>query len=118
LLSNGVKYSRIGTQVRLKADVEGSQILIAVSDRGVGIADEDLPFIFGDFYVGKSAPPSERGSGLGLAITRRIIEAHGGSITVESALEKGSTFLIRLPVAGGGARNHSNLETRVVANSN
>jgi signal transduction histidine kinase len=64
----------------------------------VGIAKDDLPHIFGDFYVGKSAPKAERGSGLGLAITRRIIEAHGGSISVESALEKGSTFVISLPI--------------------
>ena len=71
-----------------------------MTDRGVGIAEEDLPFIFGDFYIAKSAPESERGSGLGLAITRRIIEAHGGSISVESALKKGSTFMIRLPVMG------------------
>ena len=115
LLSNAVKYSRIGTQVRIKAEVEDRQILISVTDRGVGIAEEDLPFIFGDFYVGRSAPPSERGSGLGLAITRRIIEAHGGSISVESALDKGSTFLIRLPVSGSRLKSEPKLESSVVA---
>jgi signal transduction histidine kinase len=56
-----------------------------------------LPFIFNDFYAGKAAPATERGSGIGLAIARRIIEAHGGTISVESELGKGSTFVIRLP---------------------
>jgi len=118
LISNAVKYSRIATQVRIKAEQEGDQVVISVTDRGVGISQEDLPFIFGDFYVGRSAPPSERGSGLGLAITRRIIEAHGGSIAVESALDKGSTFWIRLPVAGSDPRQSTQLEASVSASSN
>jgi signal transduction histidine kinase len=98
LLSNAIKYSRIGSQIRVKAERSQDEIEVTVSDRGVGISDEDLPFIFGDFYVGKSAPVAERGSGLGLAISRRIVEAHGGSIRVESALEKGSTFFLRFPI--------------------
>ena len=98
IVNNAIKYSRMGSKIRIEATTEEDEILISVTDRGVGIAEEDLPFIFGDFYVAKSAPESERGSGLGLAITRRIIEAHGGSISVESALDKGSTFMIRLPV--------------------
>ena len=117
LISNAVKYSRIATQVRIKAEQEEDQVVISVTDRGVGISQEDLPFIFGDFYVGQSAPPSERGSGLGLAITRRIIEAHGGSIAVESALDKGSTFWIRLPVAGPGPKESTQLEASVGASS-
>jgi signal transduction histidine kinase len=63
----------------------------------VGISKDDLPYVFGDFYVGKSAPEEARGSGIGLAITKRIIEAHDGSISVESSLGKGSTFTIQLP---------------------
>jgi signal transduction histidine kinase len=73
-------------------------VLITVTDRGVGISEEDLPFIFGDFYVGNVSTEGERGSGIGLAITKRIIEAHDGSISVDSALGKGSTFVIRLPL--------------------
>lgn len=98
LLSNAIKYSRIETQIRVQAAHQDDALVITVADRGVGISEEDLPYIFGDFYVGESAPPAERGVGLGLAITRRIIEAHEGTISVESALEKGSTFTIRLPV--------------------
>lgn len=100
IVSNAIKYSRMGSKIRIKASVEENKVIIAVTDRGVGIAEEDLPFVFDDFYIAESAPEAERGSGLGLAITRRIIEAHSGSISVESALEKGSTFMIRLPVMG------------------
>lgn len=115
LVGNAVKYSRTGTQVRVRAALEDNQVLISVADRGVGISEEDLPFIFGDFYIGKSAPASERGAGLGLAITRRIIEAHGGSISVESALDKGSTFTIRLPVL---TSEPMNIAASTVENSN
>lgn len=102
LIGNAIKYTRMGSRIHVKATREGETIAIAVMDRGVGISKEDLPFIFGDFYVGKSAPVAERGTGLGLAITRRIVEAHGGSISVESALDKGSTFIIRLPAFKAG----------------
>lgn len=97
LIGNSIKYSRMGSRIHVKAERQGEAVLIAVMDRGVGISKEDLPYVFGDFYVGKSAPVDERGSGLGLALTRRIIEAHDGSISVESSLGKGSTFMIRLP---------------------
>ena len=100
IVNNAIKYSRMGSIIRIETKPEEDDIVISVTDRGVGIGEEDLPYIFGDFYIAKSAPEAERGSGLGLAITRRIIEAHGGSISVESALEKGSTFIIRLPVLG------------------
>jgi signal transduction histidine kinase len=97
LINNAIKYSRMESQVHVSAEEEADEILVSVTDRGVGISNEDLPFIFGDFYVGESAPEAERGSGLGLGITRRIVEAHDGTIMVESALGKGSTFMIRLP---------------------
>jgi two-component system sensor histidine kinase/response regulator len=97
LIGNAVKYSRMGSRIHITAEKQGASILIAVMDRGVGISKEDLPYIFGDFYVGKSAPAEARGNGIGLAITRRIVEAHDGTITVESSLGKGSTFIIRLP---------------------
>jgi two-component system sensor histidine kinase/response regulator len=117
LLSNSIKYSRIETQIRVTAAQDEDELVITIADRGVGIAEEDLPFIFGDFYVGESAPPSERGVGLGLAITRRIIEAHGGSILVESALGKGSTFTIRLPVIESEVGNNTLVKADSLANS-
>jgi signal transduction histidine kinase len=98
LLGNAIKYSRMGSQIFVTAEEKEDDILISVADRGVGISEEDLPFIFGDFYVGDTSPNGERGSGLGLAITKRITEAHDGSLSVDSALGKGSTFVIRLPI--------------------
>jgi signal transduction histidine kinase len=98
LLGNSIKYSRMGSKIFISVGEEGDEVLITVTDRGVGISEEDLPFIFGDFYVGNVSTEGERGSGIGLAITKRIIEAHDGSISVDSALGKGSTFVIRLPL--------------------
>ncbi len=100
LLGNAVKFSRTGGRVHVSARREGNGVAITVADSGVGIAREDLPFIFEGFFVGKSRAGAERGSGLGLAITRRIIEAHHGVISVVSELGKGSTFLVRLPAIG------------------
>ncbi|MCX7827570.1 MAG: HAMP domain-containing histidine kinase, partial [Verrucomicrobiae bacterium] len=97
ILGNAIKYSHPNTTVRVTASAAAGEVVIAVADAGVGIAKEDLPFIFGDFYRGKAGLQMESGCGLGLAISRRIVEAHGGSITVESQSGKGSTFTIRLP---------------------
>lgn len=117
LLGNAVKYSRMGSQIHISAEEKEGQISIAVSDRGVGVSEDDLPFIFGDFYIGKSAPEEERGSGLGLAITRRIVEAHDGSLSVESALDKGSTFVIRLPVIKTDIHNEPALDAGILVNN-
>jgi len=96
LLNNAVKYSRSGTTVRVTATEEQGQVAIAVADAGIGIAAEDLPRVFEDFYRAASAA-GEAGCGLGLPLSRRIIEAHGGTISVTSEPGKGSTFVIRLP---------------------
>jgi signal transduction histidine kinase len=117
LIGNAVKYSRMGSQIFVTAEAEEGEILIAVKDRGVGISEEDLPLIFGDFYVGEIAPIGDRGSGLGLAITRRIIEAHHGTISVESALDKGSTFMIRLPSWDPENQNQPAIDAVVLENS-
>jgi signal transduction histidine kinase len=72
-----------------------------VSDTGSGIAPQDLPHIFDRFYRADKARQRDDsgGSGLGLAIAKAIVDAHGGTISVESALGKGTTFTIALPVA-------------------
>jgi signal transduction histidine kinase len=88
----------MGGHVSISAEEKGEHVHITVTDDGVGIAQEDLPHLFEDFYIGKSKTEGERRSGVGLAITRRIIEAHDGMITVESELGKGSTFVIQLPI--------------------
>jgi signal transduction histidine kinase len=95
LLNNAVKYSRSGTTVHVTATEEAGQVAITVADQGIGIAAEDLPRVFEDFY--RATGTGEQGCGLGLPLSRRIIEAHGGTISVTSEPGKGSTFTIRLP---------------------
>jgi signal transduction histidine kinase len=99
LLSNAVKYSPQGSQITVRARHEKNRLSVSVSDKGPGIPPEALPNIFERFY---RVPGTERhitGTGLGLTITQQIIEAHGGEITVESELGKGTTFTFTLPVA-------------------
>lgn len=100
LLGNAVKFSRLGEPVRVEAACREGTVAISVIDTGVGIPPEELPSVIRGLAPSKAGLESERGSGLGLGITRRIVEAHNGSITVESDLGKGSTFTIRLPSAG------------------
>ena len=97
ILGNAIKYSRTGGRVSISTEKSADELLISIADNGVGISKEDLPYIFNDFYAAKSDRRGEQSSGLGLAIARRIIEAHNGSISVESELGKGSTFVIHLP---------------------
>lgn len=101
LLTNSVKYSQIGGEIKVTASQTDNQILIAVTDNGVGITEEDINFIFADFYRGENLPEGERSSGVGLTITKNIIEAHDGTIDVKSEIGKGSTFTIRLPLVNG-----------------
>ena len=75
------------------------QLEISISDNGMGISKRDLPYIFDRFYRGEvKKTEGIKGSGIGLTIVKRIIEAHGGSISVESEEGAGTKFLIKLPV--------------------
>ncbi len=98
LVGNAVKYTHPGGRVTVSAAVEAGQVVVAVADTGIGIAAEDVPSVFDAFYRGKLGPDAEAGCGLGLALTRRIIEAHHGTISVESEIGRGTTFTVRLPV--------------------
>ncbi len=111
ILGNAIKYSRPSSRIHIKARGEEKDVLISVTDTGPGISKEDLPYIFNDFYSGKAAPAAERGSGIGLAVARRIVEAHNGTISVESELGKGSTFAIRLPAIKPELQRERTLET-------
>ena len=98
LLENAITHTPEGGRVAVSARVIDGAIEVTVSDTGPGIAPEDLPRIFDRFY--RADPSRERstgGAGLGLTIARRLVEAHGGAIEVESALGKGSRFILRLP---------------------
>ncbi len=98
LLSNALKYSKDHGEITIMAEKEGNEIVIRVKDTGIGIAEGDLPFIFERFYrADKSRSRQSGGIGVGLTITRAIIEAHEGTIRVNSEFGRGSEFIIRLP---------------------
>jgi signal transduction histidine kinase len=96
LLSNAVKFTPSGGKVTLAARATGDQVVISVRDTGIGIRPEDQERIFEEFYqVGASR--TQEGTGLGLALTRRLVELHGGQLTVESEPGVGSTFTVTMP---------------------
>jgi two-component system phosphate regulon sensor histidine kinase PhoR len=99
LISNAVNYSPDGGKVTITAKGLGEYIEVKVEDTGVGIAPEELPKIFDKFYRVKH-PKTRRviGTGLGLAIVKGAVEAHHGTIDVESVLDNGTTFRVLLPV--------------------
>jgi two-component system OmpR family sensor kinase len=101
LVDNALKFTRTGGQVTLLAANVGSEMEISVTDTGEGIPNEALPRLFDRFYqVDPSRAGGENhGAGLGLAIAQEIIQAHGGRISVRSDLGRGTTFVIRLPLA-------------------
>jgi PAS domain S-box-containing protein len=100
LLGNAIKYTPNGGQIKIEAKIDNQFVKVSVSDTGIGIAKEDQAKLFQKFYrVDSSFTREHSGTGLGLAIAKTIIEHHGGSISVESELGKGSTFSFTLPCA-------------------
>jgi signal transduction histidine kinase len=98
LISNALRHTKSGGQVQLSAERQAGLVRIKVVDSGEGIAPEDLPYVFDQFYRGeKSRSRQTGGAGLGLAIARGIVQAHGGEISVESQRGSGSTFWFTLP---------------------
>lgn len=98
LLDNALKYSEPGKPVALRLNDSGGRVLFIVEDHGIGIAPEAQPRIFDSFFqADQKLARTREGCGLGLHIARSIIEAHGGTISVRSALGKGSTFCMSLP---------------------
>ncbi|KIL39686.1 hypothetical protein SD70_18120 [Gordoniibacillus kamchatkensis] len=100
LLTNATKFTSAGGTIRmeLRYEPEPGSVVLRVSDTGEGIPEEDLPFIFDRFYRGKGSKERRAvGTGLGLAIAKEIVEAHGGTIGVESEPGQGSTFYFKLP---------------------
>jgi PAS domain S-box-containing protein len=98
LLENAAKYSPRGGKVRVSAKPQGEQMVFGVSDQGVGIAPADLERIFAPFQRLEKLPGT-RGVGLGLLVCRRLVEAHGGQIWVESKPGHGSTFFFTMPLS-------------------
>jgi two-component system heavy metal sensor histidine kinase CusS len=99
LIDNAVKYTPAGGTIRLELLQEADQAIFAVKDNGIGIAAEDLPHIYDRFWrADKVRSRAMRGIGLGLSIARSIVERHGGTLSAQSELGKGSVFEVRLPV--------------------
>ncbi len=102
LLANALKFSRPGGEVVVRADREEGRVRVAIQDFGVGIPPEQLERIFEMFHrVEKGSTRIHYGVGIGLFIARRIVEAHGGTLTARSSLGEGSTFQVCLPAAEG-----------------
>jgi signal transduction histidine kinase len=101
LLSNAVKFTPEGGSVEVAAWQDDGQFQIRVSDNGVGIPPEDLPSLFQPFHRGGNvAKEAIDGTGLGLTIVKALVDAHDGTIGVESELDQGTTFCLGLPIRG------------------
>jgi len=99
LLDNALKYSRENGEIRLRAVQRGPEIVLSVTDNGIGISKGDLPRIFERFYRADKARSRELGgTGLGLAIVKHIAQLHGGRVEAESELGKGTTIRVILPM--------------------
>lgn len=98
LVGNAVKFTERGGQVRMRALRHESGVLLVVQDTGVGIATEDLPHVFNRFW--QSQRTDRSGAGLGLAIAKGIVRAHGGTLTIESEVGRGTSVLLTLPSVG------------------
>ncbi len=103
LLDNAVKYSSHDTTVTISLffkDAARDAVMLTVADQGPGIPSSELTHIFKRFYRADPSRSATRGSGLGLAIVERLVELHGGTVSVQSEVGKGSTFLVELPLTG------------------
>lgn len=98
LVGNAIKFTPENGRVTISARRVGCELVIVVSDTGLGIPKESLPKIFDRFYRVPRPGKQIKGTGLGLAIVKEIVNMHGGRITVESELDKGSTFTVFLPL--------------------
>ncbi|MDQ7096548.1 HAMP domain-containing sensor histidine kinase [Desulfosporosinus sp. PR] len=98
LIGNSIKFTPKGGQIRVALQHRGNKVECQITDTGIGIKEDDQIHIFERFYKSDmSRDRSNKGSGLGLSITQKIVAMHNGSIRVQSALEKGATFIVSLP---------------------
>jgi CheY-like chemotaxis protein/anti-sigma regulatory factor (Ser/Thr protein kinase) len=97
LLSNAIKYTPVGGRIGIEALQSNGQARLTVADNGVGISTEDLAAVFEEFRQVGDPTKRQAGTGLGLALTKRLVEAHGGTVELESVLGEGSRFTVILP---------------------
>jgi signal transduction histidine kinase len=101
LVDNAIRYTAPGGRVEVALVDEGPEVVLSVEDSGIGIPTRDLPRIFERFYrVDRARSRETGGTGLGLAIVKHVVENHGGRISVDSELGRGTRFEVRLPAAG------------------
>jgi signal transduction histidine kinase/DNA-binding NarL/FixJ family response regulator len=104
LLSNAIKFTPSGGKVIMRADVQGHWLLVSVTDSGAGIPADEVPHLFERFFQAKNQEHAKAsGTGIGLSLTYELVKAKGGSISVESEVGVGSTFLVKLPVTNKAA---------------
>jgi signal transduction histidine kinase len=106
LMDNAINYAAPGSVITVYGYLDGQSVFVQMRDQGPGISERDLPHIFEEFYTADRSR-TRRGSGLGLPIARRIVEAHGGSISAVSTTGKGSTFTVCLPLPHGEVRTRA-----------
>jgi len=107
LIDNAIKYSESEKSIRVEAEKTLKEVIISIHDQGCGISKEHLPHIFELFYrVDKAGSRKLGGIGLGLAIVQHIVQVHGGHISVDSTLGKGSTFSLYLPIYPDNMNSH------------
>jgi len=100
LIVNAIKYNKAGGKVTVSAEEVDGEVVAAVTDTGIGIAEKHRPFLFEEFYrIKDESGKRTTGTGLGLPICKKIVTELGGKIEVESELEAGSTFRVRLPAS-------------------
>ena len=99
LLSNAVKYSPPASTVQVQMQVLPGEVEVSFADQGIGIPPEDMQFLFSEFFRSQNAKQMQvEGTGLGLALSSKIVRLHGGDIRVQSELNQGSCFTVRLPL--------------------
>lgn len=116
IIVNAIKYTPKNGNISITLYKNNEQVFIAVKDSGIGIAKKDIDLIYDRFYQAKNDINKAGGSGVGLAFSKEIIELHQGKLTVESKLDKGSTFIVMLPKASK-INTKENLEETTVQNT-
>ncbi len=98
LLNNAIKYNRPDGTIILTHEIQNGNLLFSIADSGIGIPENEIPYVFNKFYRASSVENEIMGTGLGLSISRQIIENHHGSIWVNSQKDKGTTFFFEIPL--------------------
>jgi len=98
ILDNAVKYNKDGGHIELTGEKSASEVVITFANTGPGIAPEQIPRVFEQFYrIEQSRSTQHGGSGLGLAMVKKIIELHGGKVTIESRIDEWTRVMVQLP---------------------